>query len=246
MKDFKRLSDTIYTRKSVRAYSKSPAEILENGADLMEVFGIQPLADSIKVKVKILRKAEVRNNRSNYCIAFYSEEKPLHLENIGFIGQQIELELQSMGLGTCWWGMKQPRKKYKNRDGLYCVITMTAGHPKNAETRVYPDGFDRKAAGDIIVGDTVPDRLIEAVRIAPSAVNLQPWLIEKIDNKYNFYIRPSKNIMEKMLGKMRNIDIGIAMAHLFIQAKADGLDVSFGFEGKNTEQYKYIAGIVAG
>jgi nitroreductase len=123
---------------------------------------------------------------------------------------------------------------------------MTAGYPRNAETRVYPDGFDRKAVKDIVVGDTAPDpavqpdKLIEAMRIAPSAVNLQPWLIEKIDNRYNFYIRRPKSVMEKMISSLRHIDMGIAMAHLFVQAKADGCKVSFGFEGKDIKQGKYI------
>jgi len=248
MKDYKALAETIYKRKSVREFSKTPADILENDVDLMKALDIQPLVDSIKVKVKVLRKGEVKNDRSDYCIAFYSEEKPLNLENIGFIGQQLDLELQSKGLGICWWGMKKPNRNFKSADGLACIITMTAGNPKNAETRTYPDGFDRKAIADIVIG-TLPEpcdlhRLIEAVRVAPSAVNLQPWLIKQTDNKFDFYLRPPKAFMEKMIKGLRRIDMGIAMAHFFVQAKADGLDVSFGFEGEDIAQGKFIASIV--
>jgi nitroreductase len=142
--------------------------------------------------------------------------------------------------------MKLPKKEYKKIDGLSCIITMTAGYPQNNEIRTYPDGFKRNPAKDIIIGDAASDNLIEAVRIAPSAVNLQPWLIEKTGNRYNFYLRPPKSIMDKMIGKMRYIDIGIAMAHLFIQAKADGLNVSFDFNGKDINQGKFIAGILTG
>ncbi|MDR2543764.1 MAG: hypothetical protein LBC80_10010 [Treponema sp.] len=251
MKDYKTLAKTIYNRKSVRVFSEIPAEILENDVDLIKTFDIKPLIENIKVKVKVLKKNEVKNNRSQYCIAFYSEEKPLYLENIGFIGQQIELELQSRGLGTCWWGMKKPKKEFKSNEGLNCMITMTAGFPRKTETRTYPDGFKRKAVKDIFAGDmsniqsgTIPARLIEAVRIAPSAVNLQPWIIEKIDNTYNFYIRPPKSLIEKMIKDMRHIDIGIAMAHLTIQAKAEGLEVSMTFSGKDINQGKYLAGII--
>jgi len=243
MEDYKCLAETIYKRKSTRVFSKKTVEILENDINLMEAFGIRALIDDIKVKVKVLGKNEVRNNRSDYCIAFYSEEKPLYLENIGFIGQQIDLILQSKGLGTCWWGMKKPKKDYKNIDNLGCIITMTAGYSKHDEIRTYPDGFDRKTAGEILIGDTETDSLIETVRIAPSAVNLQPWLIEKTDKKYNFYIKPPKKIMEKIISDMRFIDLGIAMAHLFVQAKADGYNVSFIFDGKNTKQGKYIGTI---
>ena len=243
MKDYKTLAETIYQRKSVRAFSEKRAEILENDQDLLEKFETIPLIVDIKVKVKILKKEEINNKRSTYCIAFYSEEKPLYLENIGFIGQQIDLELQSKGIGTCWWGMKKPKKEFKRVDGLNCIITMAAGYPKNAEIRKYPDGFQRKVIGDIIV-DTEPNPLIEAARIAPSAVNLQPWLIRKLEDKYEFYLRPPGSIMERMIKNMRHIDIGIAMSHLAIQAKARGLEFSFGFDGRDIKQGKFIASII--
>jgi nitroreductase len=245
MADYKRLAETIYTRKAVRVFSDAAADILESDTDLIEAFGVQPLMKDIKVKVKVFRKGEVKNDRSPYCIAFYSEEKPFYRENIGFIGQQIELELQSQGLGTCWWGMKKPKREYKKVDGLACVITMTAGQPQKAETRTYPAGFKRKETSEIIVGTTDADRLIETVRIAPSAVNLQPWLVEKEGNKYNFFIRKPKG-MERMINDMRHIDMGIAMAHLYIQAKADGQNVSFSFEGKSIKQGSYVASVVTG
>jgi hypothetical protein len=244
MKDYKKLAETIYKRKSVRIFSNIPVEILENDADLIKIFELQPLLDNIKIKIKVLRKSEIKNDRSDYCIAFYSEEKPYYFENIGFIGQQLDLELQSRGLGTCWCGMKKPYRKFIKLDGLASVITMTVGHPKNTEPRTYPDDFNRKDVKDIIVSGTAVDQFIEAVRIAPSAVNLQPWLIEKEDNKYNFFIRKPKNIMEKIIGKIRHIDIGIAMAHLFVKAKADGLEVSTVFNEKEIKQGNYIASIV--
>jgi nitroreductase len=241
--DYKRLAETMYKRKSVRVYSETAADILENNIDLIEAFNVRPLREDINVKVKILRKNEIKNNRSPYCIAFYSEEKPFHLENIGFIGQQIELELQSKGLGACWWGMKKPKKEYKKADSLACIITMAAGLPQTAETRTYPDGFKRREAEEIIVGNKDADSFIEAVRIAPSAVNLQPWLIEKTGNKYNFFIRPPKGMMERMIKDMRYIDMGIAMAHLYVQAKADGFNAAFSFEGKSIKEGKFLASI---
>jgi nitroreductase len=121
---------------------------------------------------------------------------------------------------------------------------MTTGYPKKVETRNYPKDYKRKNIKEIVIGDFVQDNLLESVRIAPSAVNLQPWLIEKIDKKYNFYIKPAKSLMEKMIKSMRFIDMGIAIAHLFVQAKADGLDVSFGFESKDIKQGKFTASLL--
>jgi len=146
--------------------------------------------------------------------------------------------------------MKKPKKNFKNADGLSSIITMTAGFPKTPDFRTSVNDFSRKPVEEIIVNNPTDiksiksDQLIETVRLAPSAVNLQPWLIEKINNKYNFYIRSPKGIIEKMINDMRHIDIGIAMAHLFVQAKADGSNVSFSFEGTNIKQGKFIASLI--
>jgi len=245
--DYKQLADAIYYRKSTRNYSDAVVEILENKGDLVEVFGLVPLLPDIKVAVRVLESHEVKNKKAKYCIGFYSEDKSLALENVGFIGQQLDLLLQSQGIATCWWGMKKPKKEFKKVDGLDCFITMMAGMPTKEEKREYPNGFKRKAAADIIVGDVasdeLSDKLIEAVRIAPSAVNRQPWLVGNDEDKYNFYLKKSANPLDLIIGDMRNIDLGIAIAHLFVQAKAEGFNVEFNFVGTDSGKHKFIAGV---
>ena len=241
--EYKQLADAIYYRKSTRSYSDTTATILENSGDLVEAFGLQPLLPDIKVSVRVLDSHEVNNKKAKYCIGFYSEDKPLALENVGFIGQQLDLFLQSQGIATCWWGMKKPKKEFKSVDGLDCFITMMAGLPKADEKREYPTGFKRKAIEDIIIGQAESDCLIEAVRVAPSAVNRQPWLVSKDGDRYNFYLRSSKNPLDLIIGDMRNIDIGIAIAHLFVQAKSEGMNMEFVFEGTDNGKHKFVAGV---
>ena len=242
MKDYNLLAQTIYKRKSVRTFIKKSIGIKKD-TNILEAFNIEPLVKDIKVNIKLLKKEEIWNTWSNYCFAFYSEDKPYHLENIGFIGQQLDLTLQSKGIGSCWWGLKKPKSKFKKSEGLDCIITMAAGIPQNPEIRNYPESFNRKSPKDIVIGDTNPDDLIKAVSIAPSAMNMQPWLIEKNGGKYSFYLRNPINFIERMATWMRNVDMGIALAHFYIQAKADGHTVSFGFEGNDINQGKFIADI---
>ena len=244
MKNYQNLKEAIYFRKSTRDYSSSVVEILENNENLIETFGLVPLVCDIKVQIKLLNESEVKNGKTNYCIGFYSENKPLALENIGFIGQQLDLELQSKGIGTCWWGMKKPKKEYKNVDGLECFITMVVGMPKKDKKREYPKGFSRKITEDMVLGDTKTDSFIESVRIAPSAVNRQPWLVEKSGDSYNFHLINSKNPLDKIIGDLRYIDMGIALAHLFVEAKANGLDPEFSFDGEDFEKHKFIANVL--
>ncbi|MCL2861147.1 MAG: hypothetical protein FWE22_01910 [Firmicutes bacterium] len=241
--DYKQLAETIYTRKSTRSYSDAVVDILENGGDLVEAFGLQALLSDIKVSVRVLENHEVKNKKAKYCIGFYSEDKLLALENVGFIGQLLDLHLQAQGIATCWWGMKKPKKEFKSVDGLDCFITMMAGMPKVDEKREYPADFKRKAVEDIIEGGAEADNLIEAVRVAPSAVNRQPWLIEKVEDKYNFYLKNSKNPLDMIIGDMRNIDLGIAIAHLFVAATSEGMNVEFDFVGEDNGKHKFVAGV---
>jgi len=247
MIDYKQLVDAIYYRKSTRSYSDAVVDILEYKGDLVEAFGLISLVSDIKVSVRVLEHHEVKNKKAKYCIGFYSEDKPLALENIGFIGQQLDLLLQSQGIATCWWGMKKPKKEFKKVDGLDCFITMMAGIATKDEKREYPNGFKRKAAADIIVGDVsskiLSDKFIESVRIAPSAVNRQPWLVGKDGDKYNFYLKKSANPLDLIIGDMRNIDLGIAIAHLFVAAKAEGINTEFNFVGEYNGKHKFIAGV---
>ena len=268
--DYRQLADAIYYRKSTRDYSDSAVDMLQSSGDLVEAFGLEALLPDIKVAVRILKSHEVKNKKAKYCIGFYSstsegrgqaelahdrarktsrgdslysEDKPLALENVGFVGQQLDLLLQSLGIGTCWWGMKKPKKEFRSVDGLECFITMMAGMPNMDEKREYPNGFRRKAVEDIIIGGAKPDKLIEAVRVAPSAVNRQPWLAKKVDDKYNLYLKSSKNPLDMIIGDMRRIDMGIAIAHLFVQARAEGYNTEFVFEGEDNGKHKFVTGV---
>jgi len=242
--DYKQLADAIYYRKSTRDYSDSVVDILESKGNLVEVFGLVPLVADTRVSVRVLESHEVKNKKTKYCIGFYSEDKPLALENVGFIGQQLDLILQSQGIATCWWGMKKPKKEFKKVDGLDCFITMMAGIETKDEVRKYPDGFKRKAAEDIVVGGVELDKFIEAIRVAPSAVNRQPRLVEKTaDDTYNFYLKKSANPLDLIIGDMRNIDLGIAISHLFVQAKAEGFNAEFNVVGTDRGKHKFITGV---
>lgn len=58
-------------------------------------------------------------------------------------------------------------------------------------------------------------KVLEMVRIAPSAMNKQPWRIVKENNKFHFY-------MDGNLA-MQRVDMGIAICHFDLMAKELGL-----------------------
>ncbi|MDR2091451.1 MAG: hypothetical protein LBP62_07395 [Clostridiales bacterium] len=238
MKDYKLLSEKIYERMSVRKYADIPVAVLDDGKDVIQKFGIVPLFKDIRCKIVLLKDGEVKNNRSKYCFGFYSDEAGGYLENVGFMGEQLALELQALGVGTCFWGMKRPIGEAYALDGMRCVITMSAGYPEGAGKRTIAE-FERKPLTAISLKES--DEYIEAVRLAPSAINNQPWLVEKKGNSYNFYMSKPSFFGKLFMGNMRKIDMGIGISHLFVKAKADGFDVDIKADGQNLPDAAYIA-----
>jgi len=59
------------------------------------------LVDGIKVDIKIdLAENTTCKRGQEYCILLYSETKDNYLQNIGYIGEQLDLYLASMNIGA--------------------------------------------------------------------------------------------------------------------------------------------------
>ena len=108
---FLNLEKQIYLRKSARKYLDD--EIDENVIhDFLA--NVKPLMRGINYRYEILTrdKVNVRTRWSApYYLALYSEKQDFHLENLGFVFQQLSLYLQSIGIGSCWVGMASPKRK---------------------------------------------------------------------------------------------------------------------------------------
>jgi hypothetical protein len=137
-------------------------------------------------------------------IAVYSEEKEGYLENIGFLFQQMDLYLQTLGLGVCWLGMGRMNPKTTTEVvGMKFVIMLAFGYPKGDPLRQSIQEFKRKPMARIT---DVPDPKLEPARLAPSAVNSQPWFFVHDDKIVHVYCAKHGSLL----------DIGIALAHLYV------------------------------
>ena len=80
-------------------YNKINKDIKEL-KDIEEKFSkLKPLVEDIKVKIKIVKKESILRGQE-YCILFYSEKKDNYLQNIGYLGEQLDLYLVSKNIGT--------------------------------------------------------------------------------------------------------------------------------------------------
>lgn len=202
------LYNSIFHRKSVRKYKKNDVD--ESTLEQIKTFiaSVKPLFTDIKYEIKILTRGEVSNNWAPRYVAIYSEKKPGHLLNAGYLLQQVDLYVQSLGLGSCWIGLARPQESKTKRFGY--IIMISVGYPE-VDTVRNPSDFKRKNINEITDVDQV--ELMEAVRLAPSAVNSQPWYFKKSDDSIDVY-RNKKGFHALALNTWNQIDVGIAILHL--------------------------------
>ncbi|ADL53041.1 nitroreductase [Clostridium cellulovorans 743B] len=220
---------TILKRKSVRKYSNEPIDSfdLQRIKDFIEK--VTPLYDNIKTDIVILPENEIKTIlpiKVPHYIVVYSERKDGYLQNVGFMLQQVELFLSSNGIGACWLGMSIPQKVSSARNGLGFVITLAFGNANEPVHRDDISEFKRKALSEISSLKDA-DKLLEAVRLAPSATNSQPWYFSgSIDNI--IISRKLPNIIKAVAyNKFNRIDMGIALCHLKIAALHMGKTIEF-------------------
>ena len=210
------LEEVIYKRQSHRDYYQNTADNETLEAIHEFILTAKPLYPHIKTTSLIVGNENVTNLgmwKAPHYIAIYSEKKEGYLTNVGFIYQQVDLFLQSIGLGSVWLGMGKYRPDKKDiPDDEEFVILIAFGKVKSELFRPLED-FKRKSLNEI--SDSFNSQL-EVARLAPSSVNSQPWYFLKEDGYYNIYCEKLNFIKRKILGKLNKIDIGIALAHLYV------------------------------
>lgn len=206
------MQEMIYRRKSVRSYTDAPIE--ENVINEIMVFieKAKPLYPEIRIKVSVKERDEIKcvlplKWIPKQCIVIYSEDKPNAYENVGFVFQQLDLYLQSRGIGSCWLGLGRVKNAENNENGMKFIIMLAIGYPKE-NFRASLQEFKRKVLDEI---SDMADARLEPARLAPSAVNSQPWYFVHGKDVIHAYCAHNK-----MLRNMNKIDVGIALAHLYV------------------------------
>ncbi len=212
------LYDMIFKRKSFHLFRNIGNEKITEDElkDIeCEFTKLNPLIKDIKVKLKIVKDSSCKRGQE-YCILFYSEKKDNYLQNIGYIGEQLDLYLVSKNIGTLWFGIGKVEEK--ELDGLDFVIMMAISKvdsPNKFRKDMYKS--KRKELKEIWKGDKYLD-IGNIVRFAPSACNTQPWFVEASDNLLKVYRYRNINkrgiMPKKMVVYYNQIDIGIFLCFL--------------------------------
>ena len=239
---FMSLREMIYKRKSVRKYTAQKV-------DSSTLFQIQqfidkakPLYPRLKTRIELVERSKIKSPfpwTPPHAIVAYGELKDGAYENAGFILQQIELYLETLGLGVCWLGMGKPDVCVAEAKdgGLKYLIMLGFGYPDEPLFREASQ-FKRKTLEEI--ADRTDERL-EAARLAPSSVNSQPWYFTHDGDCLRAYCR-TKGLLNRILGNMNRIDMGIALAHLYVE-HGEGFHFAFEENVRELSGYRYSGSV---
>ena len=207
------LYNEIFRRKSFHRFTNT-IPFSDSDLNLINdtITNVTPLDKNIKTKL-LLVKENLTSCKlgSEYCILFYSEKKDFYLENIGYIGEQIDLILTKNNIGTLWCGLG--KTKNTSYEGLNYVIMMCISKVDESLFRNDISSFKRKKLDKIWSGDLLP--ISNDILIAPSSCNSQPWFIENINNELLVFRNKESAkfgiIPLKVMHYYNQIDMGICL-----------------------------------
>ena len=222
------LYDMIFKRKSFHLFRNIGDEKISEGElkDIENYFNtIKPLVDNIKVKMKIVKDGASCHRGQEYCILLYSEKKDNYLQNIGYIGEQLDLYLVSKNIGTLWFGIgKVDEKQYEGLDFVIMIAISKVDKEEKFRKDMYKS--KRKELDEIWNGDYYKD-IANIIRFTPSACNTQPWKVEAKEKELSIY-RYRKEGKRGIMPKDRviyynQIDIGIFLCFIELCLEHNGL-----------------------
>lgn len=203
----------IFSRRSTRNYSgiPVPADLLDRlGAFMANVVPLFPTEQAA---------FEIQPHKGNTMkIAAYAKSGAASFMNLAFMLQQMDLFIQENGMGAVWNATVRASKKQYH--GLSYVICLVFGMAKGSSMRTKSDQFNRKQVQEI---SNRPElSWVEAVRLAPSARNRQPWQLVCGERTVDFYCKEGSFLGNLLLKDLHWLDIGIAVCHAVLSLQQEG------------------------
>ena len=167
-------------------------------------------------------------------------------EALGYEFEQLVLYMTSLGLGTCWIGGTFDRGSFAEAmkpeaDEIFtiiCPVGYGTGKKRffekimranlKADARLgWNKIFFKNDFNTPLKNTDCPDyeEALELVRLAPSAVNKQPWRIVFDGKAFHFYENHSMPASEVI--DIQRVDMGIALCHFHLAAKEKNLSGHF-------------------
>jgi hypothetical protein len=193
------LYETISVRRSVRTYDETP---LGEGVlrDIEQYVNITKQLPDTSATFKVVSGDAVKGTNAPYAILAFCPPGDAEYANVGYVLEKADLYIQSIGLGSLWLGRAKP----DDAEETFCILL--AFGPTSVPLRTGDPDFKRLPVTEI--SDQM-NPVASAARLAPSAMNSQPWRLKFAEDKIVIrYVGrgPAQLLLRKKLSK---IDLGI-------------------------------------
>jgi nitroreductase len=245
------LFQVIRGRRSVRSFDGRALDKADEHA-IMDYAAKQDNPYGIKIEWRLLdaKKDGLASPvivGTDTFIAGKMKRVPHAEEAFGYEFEKIVLFAQSLGVGTTWIAGTMNRAAFEKAmdlesdEVLPCASPL--GYPAKkmslretmmrkgirADSRFdfsdlfFDCSFERPLTAD---GAGKLSGMLEAVRLAPSAVNKQPWRVVVCPGTVHFYEKHGRGYVSDDGWDIQKIDMGIALCHFMIAAEVCGYEVS--------------------
>ena len=206
------MNENIFSRKSVRKYKPEPLSKATLEDIRSQISSVTPLFPNIQYPIDLYTVAEPKKEEAPHYLIFGCLGNACGYENIGFVGQQLNLYFAGQGIGACW-RMAKPTG-YTNSKLSY-AICMSFGVPAEPVSRELAE-FKRKPRSEVCEGEKTwgSDFRLDAARYAPSALNSQNWYFLADEDRIHCYRKRLNPVMGRILNRLNCIDMGIALCHI--------------------------------
>lgn len=246
----------IKARKSVRTYNDKPL-CEEDRAALLSMMEMAENPFGEDVRLHILDKdIDVKGEKlgtygivrgAHTFLGVSAPLTPLSPLAMGYHFERLILGATAIGLGTVWLGGSFKRSQFARamevREEEWLAAVSPVGFEaarkgsaekimrrviKADERELWRDiftenGFQMQLTEEAAGAYAVP---LEMLRWAPSAANGQPWRVVKKDNVFYFY-ETHKASLSDAEKRLKQLDLGIAIAHFHLTALQLGLKGRF-------------------
>lgn len=246
--------EAIKGRRSVRTYSDRPldetakAQLMDFAETIENPFGIPVEFLILDGKANHL-KCPVITGTDLYVGGKVQKGSDANLA-FGYSFEAFILYAQSLGLGTVWLGGTMNRKAFEEAMNLGADEMMPCATPigypaatmsiREKMMRGVIKADERLPFGELFFDGNFDTPLtveqagqvmcpLEMVRLAPSAVNRQPWRVILRDNQVHFFLKRAAGAGSGSDDKldMQMVDMGIALCHFQLAAQDCGLKAEF-------------------
>lgn len=242
---YERWYDAVFERRSRRQFNNKPIapEVLTHLIDFSNLLNKKISGAKVEIvnhspddvfKGAIGSYGKIKG--APVYVAFIGNtQDPYVQEKVGYIGECFILEAASLGLGTCWVGgffrpdevkrqitirqnervlavspLGYASEQYSLQEKI--MSGFVSGHKRKGIEAICPQGFKTDWPAWVKLA-------LEAGRLAPSAVNRQPWRFS-VDTDA---IKISVDNLKDSYHISKRLDCGIAMIHIEIGAGHEGV-----------------------